>query len=139
MERWAQKCAIVTGAASGIGKEITISLLKNKINVLALDVNTEKLSLLNHEWMQLEGSNKLCIMRCNISNEKDLERAFSFMETEWNSGVDIMVNNAGVIELSRIIGKIIHNNCNEKKRNNIFKYLFKNAQSIIFIYLFFNS
>lgn len=116
MERWAQKCAIVTGAASGIGKEITISLLKNKINVLALDVNTEKLSLLNHEWMQLEGSNKLCIMRCNISNEKDLERAFSFMETEWNSGVDIMVNNAGVIELSRIIGKIIHNNCNERKK-----------------------
>ncbi|XP_006612524.1 farnesol dehydrogenase-like isoform X2 [Apis dorsata] len=103
MERWAHKCAIVTGAASGIGKEITIALLKNKINVLALDVNTEKLSLLNHEWMQFEGCNKLCIMRCDTSNEKDLERCFSFVETEWNSGVDIMVNNAEVIELSRII------------------------------------
>lgn len=103
MERWANKCAIVTGAASGIGKKITIALLKNKINVLALDVNTEKLSLLNHEWMQLEGSNKLCAMRCNISDEKDLERAFSFVETEWNSSVDILVNNAGVLELSRII------------------------------------
>ncbi|XP_031772291.1 farnesol dehydrogenase-like [Apis florea] len=103
MERWAHKCAIVTGAASGIGKEITIALLKNKINVLALDVNAEKLSLLNREWVQQEDCNKLCIMRCNISNEKDLERGFSFVETEWNSGVDIMVNSAEVIELSRII------------------------------------
>ena len=79
-------------------------------------MNTEKLSLLNHEWMQLEGSNKLCAMRCNISDEKDLEKAFSFVETEWNSSVDILVNNAGVLELSRIIGKIIYNNCNERKK-----------------------
>lgn len=133
MERWAHKCAIVTGAASGIGKEITIALLKNKINVLALDVNAEKLSLLNREWVQQEDCNKLCIMRCNISNEKDLERGFSFVETEWNSGVNIMVNSAEVIELSRIIGKIIHNNCNERKKKQHFLIFIRNAQPIIFI------
>ncbi|XP_060811165.1 farnesol dehydrogenase-like isoform X1 [Bombus pascuorum] len=105
MERWAGKSAIVTGAASGIGRAITIALLEKGVNVLALDVQTEKLSTLTNEWNANWG--RICLMRCNISDEKDLKSAFDYLENNveesWNGGVDIMVNNAGVIEYTRVI------------------------------------
>ncbi|XP_012165904.1 farnesol dehydrogenase-like isoform X2 [Bombus affinis] len=105
MERWAGKSAIVTGAASGIGRAITIALLEKKVNVLALDVQTEKLSTLKNEWNANWGT--LCVMRCNISDENDLKDVFDYLENNdektWNGGVDVMVNNAGVIEYTRVI------------------------------------
>ncbi|CAD1479988.1 unnamed protein product, partial [Heterotrigona itama] len=105
MERWAGKTAIVTGAASGIGRAIVLALLKERVNVLALDVQADKLSALSVEWKQLSQPGNLCVKHCNVSNEQDLDNAFSFVENtnEWNSGVDIMVNNAGVIEYTRVI------------------------------------
>ncbi|XP_050477682.1 farnesol dehydrogenase-like isoform X2 [Bombus huntii] len=101
MERWAGKSAIVTGAASGIGRAITIALLEKGVNVLALDVQTEKLSTLTDGWNANWG--KICLMRCDICDEKDLKSAFDYVEESWNGGVDIMVNNAGVIEYTRVI------------------------------------
>lgn len=105
MERWAGKSAIVTGAASGIGQAITLALLQKKVNVFALDVRSDKLSTLANEWQQLKERGNLCVRRCNVSNEQELEEAFSFVENtnEWNRGVDIMVNNVGVIEYTRVI------------------------------------
>lgn len=105
MERWAGKNAVVTGAASGIGEAITVALLKKGVNVLALDIQAEKLSLASSKWSErLEGQGKLCVMPCDVTDETDVSRAFSFVVDKWN-GVDIMVNNAGVIEYSRVIGK----------------------------------
>ncbi|XP_043528569.1 farnesol dehydrogenase-like isoform X2 [Frieseomelitta varia] len=105
MERWAGKSAIVTGAASGIGRAIALALLEKRVNVLALDVQSDKLSTLTNKWEQLKERGNLCVRRCNVSNEQDLDNAFSFVENtdEWNRGVDIMVNNAGVIEYTRVI------------------------------------
>lgn len=103
MDRWANKCAIVTGAACGIGKAIATALLKNKVNVLALDINIQKLSDASLEWKQLAEHGKYYSMRCDVTNKEDLEAAFNFMEKEWNSSVDIMVNNAGVVEFTRVI------------------------------------
>ena len=125
MERWAGKSAIVTGAASGIGRAITIALLEKGVNVLALDVQTEKLSTLTNEWNANWG--RICLMRCNISDEKDLKSAFDYLENNveesWNGGVDIMVNNAGVIEYTRVIGKIIVDR-NERKNLQYFHSMF---------------
>ncbi|XP_076245821.1 farnesol dehydrogenase isoform X2 [Calliopsis andreniformis] len=101
MERWVGKTAVVTGAASGIGEAITVALLKKGVNVLAVDVRAEKLSLASRKWVEL-GQGKFYIRHCDVSNEQDVESTFAYARDELN-GVDIMVNNAGVIDFTRVI------------------------------------
>lgn len=102
MNRWENKAAIVTGAASGIGNAIATELLKRKVNVLALDVNAAKLSAASDEWKRLRNCGKFYIKRCDTTNEQDLDEAFSFVDKEWN-GPNILVNAAGIFYSSRII------------------------------------
>lgn len=105
MNRWEGKVAVVTGSASGIGKAITRALLERKIIVVGLDIQNkmEKGTADNGE----NTTNGYYPLRCDISNEKDVDEAFLFVKKKFN-GVDIMVNNAGVIDFRRIIGKCIN-------------------------------
>lgn len=44
MDRWLGKTAVVTGAGSGIGEAITRALLRNEVNVAALDIQKVRLA-----------------------------------------------------------------------------------------------
>lgn len=105
MDRWLGKTAVVTGAASGIGKAITRALLQNGVNVAALDIQKEGLVKLDAKCRQEGFRGTLHTIRCDVSREDDIDAAFSHVETL--GGVDIMVNNAGVCEYSRVIGMTI--------------------------------
>lgn len=106
MNRWEGKVAIVTGSASGIGKAITRALLERKIIVVGLDIQNEKEK---ETADKRENTTKgYYPLRCDITNEDDVEAAFLFVKTKFN-GVDIMVNNAGVSNVCRVIGKFIIN------------------------------
>ncbi|KOC67087.1 Dehydrogenase/reductase SDR family member 11 [Habropoda laboriosa] len=99
MSRWAGKNAMVTGACSGIGAAITAELLRKGVNVIGLDVDEKVI-----QWLLPKQSEAIyCGVRCDVSNETDLENAFACAENICNGGVDIMVNNAGVIEYTRVI------------------------------------
>ncbi|XP_011697947.1 PREDICTED: dehydrogenase/reductase SDR family member 11-like [Wasmannia auropunctata] len=103
MIRWRSKIAVVTGAGSGIGEAITRALLQNGVNVVALDIQKERLAKLDAECKQ-EGSRtfgSLHTICCDVNCENDIDAAFLHIETL--GGVDIMVNNAGIIDTSRII------------------------------------
>ncbi|XP_011697950.1 PREDICTED: dehydrogenase/reductase SDR family member 11-like isoform X2 [Wasmannia auropunctata] len=103
MIRWRGKTAVVTGAGSGIGEAITRALLQNEVNVVALDIRKERLAKLDTECKQ-ERSRSLGTLHticCDINREEEIDAAFSHVETL--GGVDIMVNNAGIVEISRII------------------------------------
>nr|XP_034173678.1 farnesol dehydrogenase-like [Osmia lignaria] len=102
MERWAGKNAVVTGAASGIGEAITAALLKNKGNVVALDIRFEELLLAARKWEQIKHRGNIRCMYCDVSEPTNLEEVFSTIEREWK-GVDIMVNNAGMVDYTRVI------------------------------------
>lgn len=105
MDRWLGKTAVVTGAASGIGEAITRALLRNGVNVAALDVQKERLAELDAECKRVGFPGTLHTVYCDVSRENDVDAAFSRIETL--GGVDIMVNNAGVCDYSRVIGMII--------------------------------
>ncbi|KAH0946515.1 hypothetical protein HN011_004292, partial [Eciton burchellii] len=105
MDRWIGKTAVVTGAASGIGEAITRALLRKGVNVVALDIQKEKLASLA-EWQltakEREGfSAALHPIHCDVSVEKDIDAAFQQIDAY--GGVDIMVNNAGVMSYRCII------------------------------------
>lgn len=103
MDRWLGKTALVTGAATGIGEAITRALLRNGVNVAAVDVQKEKLARLLADVTEREGFGRLYTMCCDVSKEEDIDKVFAHIEDVYG-GVDIMVNNAGVIDYVRLVG-----------------------------------
>lgn len=45
MEQWRGQIAMVTGAGSGIGAATTVELLKHGVNVVGLDIRSDKLEV----------------------------------------------------------------------------------------------
>ncbi|XP_026675296.1 farnesol dehydrogenase-like isoform X2 [Ceratina calcarata] len=95
MKRWEGKTAIVTGAGSGIGEAVALALIRHNVNVIGLDVGDF------HVLRNETESNRLKLVKADVSSKKDLEDAFGFAEER--GGVDILVNSAGVVDYKRII------------------------------------
>lgn len=80
------KYAVVTGAASGIGKGVSEILLSKGITVFALDKQTLKIP------------NAICIM-CDISSETDLSNALKCI-LGYTQKIDYLVLSAGTLCLN---------------------------------------
>ncbi|MDD3505895.1 MAG: SDR family NAD(P)-dependent oxidoreductase, partial [Sulfurimonas sp.] len=85
----ANKVAIVTGGASGLGKSIVNMLLKNSSKVVVFDINKEALDA-------LENSESLLKLACDITKEEEIAKAVEQTIQKF-SKIDILVNNAGIL------------------------------------------
>jgi len=83
------KSALVTGAASGIGRAIAEDLARRKAHVLLADVDEASLRSVASP---LQGA---LAMRADISSRDDCRALVERARSEWG-GVDILVNNAGL-------------------------------------------
>lgn len=86
------KTAIISGGAQGIGKAITKRLIEDGYFVVIADINLENEKLLVKEL----GSGKFLFIKCDISNQEDVESLFSKVKSERKS-INAVVNNAGII------------------------------------------
>ena len=94
------KRAIVTGAASGIGKAIALSFAREGADVVVLDINAEK-SADVVTAIQALGRKSLAI-KCDVGYADQVARSFEAAEA-FLGGLDILVNNTGVIRFSPIV------------------------------------
>ncbi|NLC48338.1 MAG: SDR family oxidoreductase [Tenericutes bacterium] len=87
------KKIILTGAGSGIGRELAIQLLKKGALVAALDINEENLNTLKNEL----NNDNLKTYVVDVSNDESIN---SFKNNYFNdfSNADILINNAGIIQ-----------------------------------------
>jgi len=83
-----QRLALVTGAASGIGRAITERFIADGMRVLATDVNLDGLAALSAPH-----GDALVTARCDVTEEADLE-AVAALGTELG-GFHVVVANAG--------------------------------------------
>lgn len=89
------KTAIVTGAASGIGKAIAIMYAKEGANVIAADINlagakdTVKI-------IENNGGKSIATLT-NVAEEKDIQNMVDTAVSKFGT-VDILVNNAGIMD-----------------------------------------
>ncbi|KAK4357305.1 hypothetical protein RND71_022915 [Anisodus tanguticus] len=84
------KVALITGAASGIGKETAAKFINNGAKVIIADVQKQ----LGQETASQLGPNATFVL-CDVTKESDVSNAVDF--TVSNHGqLDIMYNNAGI-------------------------------------------
>ncbi len=86
------KVAIVTGAASGLGKAIAIEYLNQGATVIAADINEEKLSQLQTEYANTE---RLYTVVSDVSSKEEDEALVAYAYDQCGK-LDILVNNAGI-------------------------------------------
>lgn len=93
MNRLANKTAIITGAAGGIGKGIALLFVKEGAKVLATDIQEEKL----RSWVEEARKEGLSIdfQVHNVASEADWSKVTEKANGLYG-GIDILVNNAGI-------------------------------------------
>jgi len=87
------KQALVTGAASGIGRAIALRLAREGVRLCLLDVNEAGLDETAREARQ--GGVEVLAWRCDVSELDQIRASTEQLLGRWG-GVDILVNNAGV-------------------------------------------
>lgn len=87
------KCAIVTGAASGIGRELTVQLLSLGASVMATDVNLAGLEGLKQE--QASAGERLEIAQLDVTDRPASEALIRDVAKR-HGQLDFMFNNAGI-------------------------------------------
>ena len=91
--RLENRTAVVTGAASGIGRAIAISLARRGCHLALADVNELGLA----ETADMLASNRLRVTRHKLDvADHAAVAAFPQTVTSGHPGVDVLVNNAGV-------------------------------------------
>ncbi|XP_067933981.1 dehydrogenase/reductase SDR family member 11-like [Watersipora subatra] len=99
MERWVGKVALITGAATGVGKATVNKLLKHGMKVIGCGRRLEALQELESA---LGSKGELTIIPCDVSKEDDVISLFSKIKEKYG-GVDVCINNAGLGRNSPIL------------------------------------
>jgi short-subunit dehydrogenase len=87
------KWALVTGASRGIGREITLRLIKEKVNIIAHCRSLDHLDEIR-EASKAHGVDIECLA-ADLSSISDLEKMLTKLEV-LASKIDIVYNNAGI-------------------------------------------
>lgn len=85
--------ALITGASSGIGYELSLILAKNKINLLLVARSREKLTSLQTK-LQKEYGIQVSVLDLDLSQENSAKQVFDFCQQN-SINIDYLINNAG--------------------------------------------
>lgn len=95
MKKLAGKTAVVTGAGSGMGKAIAQLFAAEGCNVVAADINQQRLEIVQTEIKASSG--EVTTIIADMASEEDIEQMISAAVTAYGS-LDILVNNAGIMD-----------------------------------------
>ena len=87
------KQALVTGAASGIGRAIALELAREGVDLLVVDINTERMTETVAACRQLGA--QATGQYCDVSHPGAISVIIDALLDRWG-GVDLLVNNAGI-------------------------------------------
>jgi len=93
------KTYLISGAASGLGRDICLKLITNRAKVFALDFDGDGLSKLLD---QSKDSEMLSIIECDITIESSVQSALTKIESKTNS-LDGLVNSAGIVKARNFV------------------------------------
>lgn len=88
-----RKNAVITGAASGLGRAIAVALAKRGWRVLVSDINMKGSEITRGMVEKAGGEGD--IFECDVTRLEDIRRLADFAFEKWTR-IDLLVNNAGV-------------------------------------------
>ncbi len=86
------RVAVITGASSGLGKQIATSFASRGANLVILARRIERLDKLKEELADLDI--EVLPIKCDVTSTTDIDNAINFTEEKFGR-VDILVNCAG--------------------------------------------
>lgn len=89
------KIALVTGATKGIGKAISLALVKEGYKLIACARNRDLLSQLKIEVEENIPNSEIFVQSCDFSSSAQVSQLTSWLETN-SLHVDVLVNNVGL-------------------------------------------
>lgn len=92
-DRLKNKIALITGAASGIGRATVLRFAAEGAQVVATDLNLEALAALAREVKN--AGQQISTMRCDVSQRADTQRVVADTVAAFGR-LDILVNSAGI-------------------------------------------
>lgn len=94
-----KKVVLITGAASGIGYEISVDFAKEGAKIVLTDINEEAVQQAADE---LTGQGFDCIgIKCDVTSEAEIKAAID-KTVETFGSLDVLINNAGMQHVSPI-------------------------------------
>ena len=106
------KVAVVSGASSGMGREIAYVFAKEGAVVYAAARRLEKLEELAEKTKDFEG--KIIPVSSNLINQEDAEKLIEYAYSD-SGKLDILVNNAGIMDDFSGVGDV-----NDEMMNKVF-------------------
>ncbi|MGF7047255.1 NAD(P)-dependent dehydrogenase (short-subunit alcohol dehydrogenase family) [Paenibacillus sp. DS2015] len=101
------KVAVVTGAASGMGKAIALLYAKEGAKVVVSDLNLDGANVTVEE-IKSNGGTAIAV-KANVAVEEDIQRLIDTTVSTYGT-VDILVNNAGIMDNFEPAGDIEDDN-----------------------------
>ena len=95
MKKLENKIALITGAGSGIGKEIMMLFAKEGCKVIATDISESRISELEKETSSFEGNIKL--FHGDVCEPKHIDDLITNSLNAFGT-IDILINNAGIMD-----------------------------------------
>ncbi|MUV56201.1 SDR family oxidoreductase [Halogeometricum sp. CBA1124] len=94
--------AVVTGAASGNGREIALTFAEHGADVVVTDVREEprESGQPTHELITETTDRDAVFVRCDVTDLSDVREAVNAADAF--GGIDVMVNNAGILKMGHI-------------------------------------
>lgn len=93
------KTALVTGAASGIGRAIALRLAEEGATLFLVDIDEKGLAD-TVQQSRFHGV-EVVTRRCNVAEPREVSATVAETLSRWN-GVDILVNNAGITYYGKV-------------------------------------
>ena len=87
--------ALVTGASSGIGREVATQLASRAATLVLLARRTQLLEELRDALLAQHPHLQVVVMRVDLSDEADVDRVLSEVQQQVGP-IDVLVDNAGV-------------------------------------------
>lgn len=94
------KVAVITGAASGIGRETAILFAREGAKIVVADINDKD----GKETVKLieNTGNKAIFVHTDVSKESDVKKMVQTTKNTYGK-IDILVNNAGIVLVKPIV------------------------------------